>query len=151
MLLLRTKRPTKSNQPYRSWTSACNHFRLSFNSPTIDSEFDSHRSYCSKRMILLLFHLKVYNNCANVADFHIVMKITKAWYIFLISNITGECNFHSKVVCSCGECPKDDKGLYTELKCDGKPYSSSMPPLKCPLHALLYEIECKVNWLKTKW
>ena len=46
----------------------------------------------------------------------------------------GECEFHPALVCSCGKCDN-------ELKCNAKAYESKHV-LTCPLHALVYEIEC---------
>ena len=46
----------------------------------------------------------------------------------------GECEFHPARVCSCGKCADDQN-------CPGKPYESKHV-LTCPLHALIYEIEC---------
>ena len=46
----------------------------------------------------------------------------------------GSCDFHNKIVCSCGKC--EDK----QLKCQGKPYHTRLA-LPCPLHQLAYEIQ----------
>ena len=48
----------------------------------------------------------------------------------------GECDFHPLRVCSCGNCSDDE-----DFKCNGKEYQSKHP-LTCPLHSLVYEIEC---------
>ena len=47
---------------------------------------------------------------------------------------TGQCDFHDRIECSCGNC--DD-----EVICCGKEYHAKNP-LPCPFHALAYEIEC---------
>ena len=48
----------------------------------------------------------------------------------------GQCDFHPMRVCSCGKCKTE------ALECEGKDYKSKIS-LKCPLHALAYEIECE--------
>ena len=47
----------------------------------------------------------------------------------------GKCDFHSLMICSCGNCEQDT------LTCEGKEYHTSHV-LTCPLHSLAYEIEC---------
>ena len=44
------------------------------------------------------------------------------------------CDFHSRVLCSCGNCEDNHA-------CEGNLYHTSNV-LSCPLHALAYEIEC---------
>ena len=48
----------------------------------------------------------------------------------------GECDFHPLRVCSCRNCSEDE-----DFKCNGKEYQSKHR-LTCPLHSLVYEIEC---------
>ena len=48
----------------------------------------------------------------------------------------GCCDFHPLMVCSCGNCASDE-----EYTCEGKAYVSRNV-LRCPLHSLVYEIEC---------
>lgn len=47
----------------------------------------------------------------------------------------GQCDFHTLLICSCGNCEED------MLTCEGKEYHTAHV-LTCPLHALAYEIEC---------
>lgn len=53
----------------------------------------------------------------------------------------GSCSFHPLTKCSCNECEMNAEGFPEELKCEGVPYHS-VHVLKCPFHALAYEIEC---------
>ena len=56
----------------------------------------------------------------------------------------GKCTFHALKVCSCGKCEDDAK-----LKCDGKDYHTRQM-LKCPMHSLAYEIECRQRASKSE-
>lgn len=49
----------------------------------------------------------------------------------------GKCSFHPQLTCSCGKCNE-------ELKCEGKPYQSKYI-LSCPLHSMVYELECEAR------
>ena len=49
------------------------------------------------------------------------------------------CGFHPLQVCSCGECPNK-----YDVECEGKDYSTCYK-LTCPLHSLLYEIDCNAR------
>ena len=47
----------------------------------------------------------------------------------------GECEFHSKTVCSCGKCPE-----HGNHECTGKPYKTKNK-LTCQFHSLAYKID----------
>ena len=49
------------------------------------------------------------------------------------------CGFHPLQVCSCGECPN-----IHDFECEGKGYSTCYK-FTCPLHSLLYEIDCNTR------
>ena len=51
----------------------------------------------------------------------------------------GQCQFHALRVCSCNKCP--DKN---QPQCEGKDYTTR-EVLTCPLHLLVYKIECHVR------
>ena len=51
----------------------------------------------------------------------------------------GQCQFHALRVCSCNKCP--DK---SPPQCEGKDYTTR-EALTCPLHLLVYKIECHVR------
>ena len=49
------------------------------------------------------------------------------------------CEFHSQKVCSCGQCKSN-----IDFTCEGKSYCTTYK-LMCPLHSLLYTIECNAR------